>query len=906
MVRVLSSSDKYGYIAKRQSPVKGTPSPESAVAVDTAPNPAAVEGDKIANIHRALLNFYLLLRSQRLYEVDHPQRITILGLAYDSLRHIVERQKLELRVMRDGLASSALGDALVPDATGEMLGLSSALRQAGIRRISFLPKVSQEEVDILAELIKVSLMTMGQTSAAPTAAQTSAKTSDNEAKGTRDVWWIKSFAERDVEGILVNTQVDRKVDTLLTSLIATLVAYGGHSPRVGSENAVRLPGFDDLIATLKLLARITVPLEPARDLSPEAGSRAIHEAMEEASHDVVRLLLSAISQYSPEEGELRQSYVKRLAESLIFEYLLAEFAAGSLTPVLVRPTFDRLGEVLVVAGKFSSPAADAGGSRTPAPSMTQSSLAATWAAESYREILVTRFWLELPPREKSMVLRGPDLWSVPVLALRQTLGTLADAGADAPRREARHIVLNYARRLEHEDSRARQVVAAGLNELWPIIESLWPNQLPEDLSKGALAALRIEREPQTAAALATFIESLAHLAVVRGDYEGFEAILLASEQPSRDFDHDNLSTLAKRLFAQDRLFLLVDAGLAHRALDPVLPRLLERDPDKLLDRLTLLLAEERGGSLLPAMARLIRTIGVPVLTILETRLYEARPQRVTAAIKLLATADPDRLLRGLTRALPSWEWNMQDLAISELSRPTNAPNAQTAAFVFASVLINAHPLVVPMMIDQIGLSGENSAIPQLMEIAAGDHATLRDQFVRIKAIEALGRLRATESLQLLHLLAERRSGIAYAEPSGLRAAAQDALAMIEDRPTSASVRATFDAPNAHGVVYAVPRRYTRVPLDAPLRAQVSAKAAAGASLARVKTISLGGAYLESSKTLSVGESVQLEVRSGLGKKIHCTAIVRNSTPGGNGVEFVHMNDKDRNKLRKLVLRKMPG
>ena len=898
MDRVLSSIDKYGYVAKRQLPVKG-------VAGDAAPTPTAVEGDKIANIHGAMLDFHLLLRSQRLYEVDHPQRIATLGMAYDSLHSMVGRHKLELQVIRNGLLSSALGDNLLPDATGEMLALSSALRQAGIRRITFLPKVSQEEVDILAELIKVSLMTMGQASAAPTAAQLSgqagAKTADNEAVGAGDVWWIKSFAERDVEGILVNAQVDRKVDTLLTSLIATLVAYGGHSPRIDSEN-VRLPGLDDLIATLKLLARITLPLEPARELSPEAGARAIREAMEAASHDTVRLLLSAISQYSPEEGELPQLYVKRLAESLIFEYLLAEFAAGSLTPALVRLTFDRLGELLVTAGKI--PGTHGPGSQIPSSSMMQSSLAATWAAESYREKLVTRFWLEIPPREKSMVLRGPDLWSVPVLALRQTLGNLADAGADAPRREARHIVLNYARRLEHEDARARQTVAGGLNELWSIIESLWPNQLPQDLSKGALAALRIEREPQTTSALATFIESLGHIAVVRGDYEGFEAIILALEQRSRDFEHTNFPALAKRLFAQDRLFLLVDAGLAHRALDPVLPRLLERDPDKLLDRLTLLLGEERGGSLLPAMARLIRTIGVPVLTILETRLYEGRPQRVSAAIKLLAIADPDRLLRGLTRALPSWEWNMQDLAISELSRPTNAPNAQTAALVFSSVLINAHPLVVPMMIDQIGLSGESSAIPQLMEIAAGEHTTLRDQFVRIKAIEALGRLRATESMQLLHLLAERRSGIAYAEPSGLRAAAQDALAVIEDRATSTSARATFDASSAHGVVYAVPRRYIRVPLDAPLRAQVSAKAA-GASLARVKTISLGGAYLESSKSLPVGQSVELELRSGLGKKIHCTAIVRNSTADGTGVEFVHMNDEDRSKLRKLVLRKMP-
>jgi hypothetical protein len=583
--------------------------------------------------------------------------------------------------------------------------------------------------------------------------------------------------------------------------------------------------------------------------------------------------------------------------------LLAEFAAGSLTPVLVRPTFDRLGEMLVAAGKLSG--AHSPNNQAPSPSVMGSSLATTWAAENYREKLVTRFWLELPPREKSLVLRGPDLWSVPVQALRQTLGNLANAGADAPRREARHIVLNYARRLEHEDPRARQAVASGLNEFLPIIESLWPNQLPEDLSRAALAALQIEREPQTAAALATFIESLSHIAVVRGDYDGFEAMLLALEQSSKDFDYANLSVLPKRIFTQERVFLLVDAGLAHRALDPVLPRLLVRDADKLLDRLTFLLGEDRGGRFLTAMARLIRTIGVPVLTILETRLYDARPQRVSAAIKLLAAADPDRLLRGLPRALPSWEWNMQDLAISELSRPENIADVQTAASVFSSVMINAHPLVVPMMIDQIGLSGESSAIPQLIEIAAGEHTTLRDQFVRIKAIEALGRLKATESMQLLHLLTERRSGIAFAEPSGLRAAARDALALIEDRPASPSVRATFDVANAHGAVYAVPRRYMRVPLDAPLRAQVSAKAA-GASAARVKTISLGGAYLESSKALTVGESVQLEVRSGLGKKIHCTAIVRNSTPDGNGVEFVHMNDEDRNKLRKLVLRKMLG
>src|SRR6202043_3110644 len=188
--------------------------------------------------------------------------------------------------------------------------------------------------------------------------------------------------------------------------------------------------------------------------------------------------------------------------------------------------------------------------------------------------------------------------------------------------------------------------------------------------------------------------------------------------------------------------------------------------------------------------------------------------------------------------------------------------AQSAAFVFSAVLADAHPLVVPMMIDQIGLAQENAAVPQLMEIAAGEHDILRDQFVRIKAIEALGRMRAQDAAELLRTLASRRDGIAYAEPAGLRAAAEDALAMLEDRPTSARARAAFAAAGNSSSSFAVPRRYTRVPLESPLRAQIDG---AQVGLARVKTISLGGAYLESPKKLTVGDSIKLEVRSGLRK-----------------------------------------
>src|SRR5438093_11099628 len=151
-------------------------------------------------------------------------------------------------------------------------------------------------------------------------------------------------------------------------------------------------------------------------------------------------------------------------------------------------------------------------------------------------------------------------------------------------------------------------------------------------------------------------------------------------------------------------------------------------------------------------------------------------------------------------------------------------------------------MVVPMMIDQLGLAQETTAVPQLMEIAAGEHEVLRDQFVRIKAIEALGRMRASEAAELLRTLSESREGLTYAEPAGLRAAAEDALALIENRPSFKQAAAAFGAPGQSSSSYVIPRRYTRVPLESPLRAQ---SVGAPAGLSAVTTISLGGAYLES-------------------------------------------------------------
>jgi len=794
----------------------------------------------------------------------------ILDEAYDALKQVAsEMGGVEATVERGGIVVRKLRDAHLPDGRGEFHALATDLSRADIQAIYFAEKFHVGELDTLARLIKTTLLR-----------------SEESAKRMGRNWWPSQLREQRVQGIQVNTLTERKVDSILASLVAALVAYGGNAPHEDRDAPIRAPQAAELEETLRLIGRLTPPMEVARGLSAEEAARAIHAPMESASRDTVRLLLGSMTHYSPQEGETPQGYLLRLSQSLILEYMGAEFAAGTLAPIAARPMLNQFAEVLV----------DSGGYQGPHASQHLSSLATAWSNDAYCEQIVEQFWQELPPREKSGVLRGPEIWCVPIASVRQSLRTLVDTGADAPRREARTILLNYARRLEHADALARRTVAAGLGELTPLLESLWPNQLPEELSKGTMAALAKESVPETSALLASFLEMLGRIAVTRGDFAGFENILIGLERVPRDAEHEHMTALCHRLVANDRWMMLVDAALANRALDVALPRLLQRDPDRLLDRLTLLLTDARGAEMVPAMARLLRAIGVPALTLLETRLYEARRQRVSAAIKLLAAADPDRLLRGLTRAMASWEWNLQDLAVSELARPVNSASAQSTAFVFSAILADAHELVVPMMIDQIGIGQEATAVPMLMEIAAGEHETLRDQFVRIKAIEGLGRLRAYEAVELLRQLAGQREGLTFVEPAGLRAAAEDALAMMEEGPTSARARAAYESQAPSLGNFVVPRRYARIPLESPLRAQI---AGPQMSMARVRTISLGGAYLEAPNRLNVGDSIQLEVRSGL-RKIHFTAIVRNVGPGGGGVEFVHMKDEDRDRLRRLV------
>jgi len=799
----------------------------------------------------------------RLYQRNHPRVAESLESVerclHGAFRHC---RAINLRVERDGLAlladPSQQQASALHDPRGELRNLAAELADAGVQTLTFLPRTNLSELELFARAVDA----------------TSRVASQHRGDGgaTRRDWnvWL---AERQFAGIRVNAPVERRDDdTVLAILLGALPGAERQGPAAEPFPTSTL---EQLRETLRFLATAAPRLQEAQRQSSQEAARIVREELAGAGPHTLGLLRCSLVADPAQPGDTAGSYFTRLGNTLVVDFLRAGYLAGRIRALEVRSLIDQLSRCAV-------PAID----------------------EAQIETRIEHFWSSLPAREIARVLASSDAWCIPVPVLRRYLEPLIAAeerkGAEASGREARRSLADFARCVESEEERGRRAAAAGLVELTDLLDRLWPHPRFGEISRKVVDALLRETSPGIAGLLAAATETLARLALERGMYAEFERILDQLAQAPRDENHEPIAepiaALARRIVRQESWLLLVDTALANRPLDPALPRLLRRDPERLLDRLGLLLTSPDGVNALSAMARLVRATGEPVLGALQSHLTEPRRQRTATAIKLLAAVQPERLVATLPRALAAWDWSLQDLAVSELARQPQGELRARIAEVFLATLMEAHVYVAPSMLDQIAVAGDASAVPRLIEIAAGQVETMRDLFIRIKAIETIGHLRAESAAPMLLELMRSRAGLTYVEPAGLRSAAEEALALIENRPSSARLRAAKHAAERSSAHFERPRRYVRVRLTSPLAAKLAGPHAA---TALVRVMALGGAMIETKGRLSIGESVQIEIRSGL-RRIGTTAVVRSASPTGYGIEFVHMKQEDRENLRRHI------
>ncbi|HLJ24639.1 MAG TPA: HEAT repeat domain-containing protein [Candidatus Acidoferrales bacterium] len=819
-----------------------------------------------------LRQFRVLLGASRLYQRNHPRLVEILASTEQQLRiALAARSPLVIAVDANGMLlprqESSTAEFL-HDPRGELRALAEELLRSGICSFLFTHPINVGELDSLAhEISRVPRSgTPGDTA-------------------SRKLWdaWLKNNG---VIGIRINIPTERRDSLLLASLMSSVLAYDDAAQHSSHSRAVRsMPeaNFEQVADTVRALKKLAPPDDPEMQPTTEDVARRFHSIVSKSDPFSISLMVYGITNVKPREGETLLPYLERLTDELLLAFLKQEFNAGRASPAALVPLLVRL-------DRERGQPDNTGNSR--------------FGGSQHDEVRVSnlceKFWNAQPARVKAKTLRGENSWCVPPAVVARFLEPLAAAAekkkSDAAARAGRTVLLTYARSLESEENKARRAVATGLSEIAPQLERLWPHPSVADFGRGVVQALLVETSPGIAGLLSALVEKLARAALLKREYAEFERILEALEAAPRDEEHAHVATLIARILNDEQWLYLVDEALSSQPLNPSVPRLLKRCPDRLLDRLGLLLTAVNGLNSLPAMVRLIHATGEPVLGALETRLFEARRQRVATSIHLLASADPKRLAGALPKALASWEWSLQDLAATELMKWTNPPVVTATAQAFLATLAEAHAMVVPCMIDHLGIAHETAAVPTLLRIAVGEHAHMRDIFFRIKAIEALGRMRVPEAAAPLLNMVRLRNGLAHDEPAALRSAAEETLALLENGAPSSRARGVDAARLKPGAANSRTRRYFRARLQPPMQAAILG--ARGGS-ARVRVLALGGAFLETDQRLAVGDTMQLEIKNGL-RKIQSTAVVRNVTATGAGVEFVHMNARDRERLRRLL------
>src|SRR5258707_1534192 len=237
------------------------------------------------------------------------------------------------------------------------------------------------------------------------------------------------------------------------------------------------------------------------------------------------------------------------------------------------------------------------------------------------------------------------------------------------------------------------------------------------------------------------------------------------------------------------------------------------------------------------------------------------------------------------------------------SQLSAAPSAERARLLVA-VYDSLDSMIRPLAIDEMGMSGQASCIPRLIDLVQNDETPA---FTRVKAVEALGRLRASASSALLQHILETRQVWRWVYPNELRIAAAQALLRVDQAVGMEKVAAsgidrkeltlepTDPDPNASVIRQ---RRYARVKLSRNLIA-VTTSLRENFRLS-IPELNLGGGIGSGERHLAPGSLLSLKFSLGV-RNIKAQAIVRGARPQAMAFEFVDMDLDERYRLRKLLL-----
>ena len=391
-------------------------------------------------------------------------------------------------------------------------------------------------------------------------------------------------------------------------------------------------------------------------------------------------------------------------------------------------------------------------------------------------------------------------------------------------------------------------------------------------------------------------------AITTKDYESLEQALdvLAKLEDSRP---GWAQSLRPRIGVKNCVPEFIETALGSEDVPDGLLGVVARVPEDASVILALKLARSARCVERERVVDLARSLGAPCAQHLKETLRNGGAEKAAMAIGLLSRLDPYAVNELLPRRLRDNGRDFHDVIVRQLS----IAGARERGRILANSMELLDKMILPLALDEIGMSGDQETAPKLLKLAEGGVVKNCTDYLRVKAIEALGRLRAAPAAPRLREFVESRKTLGWEYPEEIRTAAAQALSKFDlawarqflpKSGLDANILALAPLDPKPNRDYVRQRRYKRVKLARNVPATISTANANYSSA--ISVLSLDGGLLYGDVKLPVGAEATLKIPAGL-RSISMQAVVRFVRNQKAGFEMVGMAIDDRVKLRRLIV-----
>src|SRR5579859_145347 len=591
--------------------------------------------------------------------------------------------------------------------------------------------------------------------------------------------------------------------------------------------------------------------------------------------------LAGLAAQAPNEKPDKPMLLK-LAEHVAIRFALDSYERGELRVNAVKQLLDRMN-------------AEIEGLRKILASQEDMMANAGLQVQSYTELLDQEFWAQVPDENKKEVLTSDEAWCVPP---RNVRGYLEEMLRRGELKTVNEILMKYAACIGLENPEARRTTAIGLSDLAELYGSGDGSALMDAIRRLG-NQLAVEREPELQTLVSAAFVRLSQEAASKRCYPAMQQALssLDSIEAQRP---GSTQSLRPRIGAEERLPEFIEEALRGGHIADGMTEILGLMPKATLHYVTNRFGHCGFRDDCELLSDVVRGLGDDATQRLIETLQTAPASEAAEAVGLLTLLAPAAVSKILPVRLSQWPRSSHDRVVRQLSSAPPERRAELLVALYDSLDV----MIRSLAIDEMGMSGQPDCIPRLLSLAENEATS---GFTRVKAIEALGRLRATAITTLLQHIMEARQLWRWQYPEELRIVSAQALMRIDantaldklapcglDRKDLVLEPSDPD-PNVSVIRQ---RRYARLKLSRNLIA-TTLNLRENFRIS-IPELNLGGGIGSGERHLAPGSLLTLKIASGV-RHIKAQAIVRGARPQAMAFEFVEMDLDERGRLRRLLM-----